>query len=68
MRPNWTPVGRIFRFSALGLLISMFVAADAAAQSLSEAREKGLLPDAQTCVSYRASLLGAEKGTENTHP
>ena len=43
-------------------------ARDAAAQSLTEAREKGLLPDVETCVSYRASVLGAEKGTENTHP
>src|SRR6187549_2704902 len=36
MRPNQTPVARIFRCSTLGLLISMFVAADAAAQSLGE--------------------------------
>src|SRR5262245_38545367 len=36
MRPNRTPVGRILRCSALGLLISMVVAADAAAQSLGE--------------------------------
>jgi dTDP-4-dehydrorhamnose 3,5-epimerase len=43
-------------------------ARDAAAQSLTEAREKGLLPDVETCVSYRGSPPGAEKGTENTHP
>lgn len=36
MRPHRTPVGRLLRFTALGLLISMFVAADAAAQSLGD--------------------------------
>jgi dTDP-4-dehydrorhamnose 3,5-epimerase len=39
-------------------------ARDAGAQSLTEARAKGLLPDLAACVSYRASLQGAE----NTHP
>ena len=37
---------------------------DAAAQSLPDARRSGLLPDLAACVSYRASLRGAE----NTHP
>jgi len=36
MKPNRTPVGRILRCSALALLISVFLAADAAAQSLGE--------------------------------
>jgi dTDP-4-dehydrorhamnose 3,5-epimerase len=39
-------------------------ARDTAAQSLTEAREKGLLPDLAVCVSYRSSLQGAE----NTRP
>jgi dTDP-4-dehydrorhamnose 3,5-epimerase len=39
-------------------------ARDAAAPSLAEAREKGLLPDLAACVSYRSSLHGAE----NTRP
>jgi len=39
-------------------------ARDAAAQSLAEARDKGLLPDLAACVSYRASVQGAE----NTRP